>query len=196
MIRRAALAAVLLLVVSTTSVSAGVPTSVSMKNNLTFDPAMVKVALNDSVVWHNVSEVTHTTTANLFNWWDHTIGASDQNSVTMTHAGMWAYHCEIHAGMTGKVKVPMSAPSSTTVGEAVPLVVATEPIPDGFVEDVQKRKAGGTWKLWRSGVTDESTSWTPSRTGTWQFRARLRKTSNGAHTGWGASITIQVTPAG
>ena len=193
MIRRAAFASGVLLVLSTASVSAGVPTAVSMTNSNTFDPATVKVALSDSVDWHNISGVNHTTTANLFNWWDLTIAPGNSNQVAFHHAGTWAYHCEIHAGMTGKVKVPMSAaPSSGPAGTMFTLTVATDAIPSGFVEDIQRRKGGGTFKVWRSGLTTETTEWTPSRAGSWQFRARLRKTSNGVHTGWGATLTVQV----
>ena len=194
MIRRAALAAVLMLALSTVSVSAGSAPTVEMFN-YGFNPATVKFAVGDSVRWHNGSTLTHTATSNLFNIFDRTVAAGDTSGyVLIARAGTYAYHCEIHPDMQGKVKAHMLAqPFSGTTETTFVLRVATVAIGAGFVEDIQRRKQGsGSWKLWRT-TSNQTVNWSPSNPGAWQFRARLRKTSNNQATGWSSVIAIGVT---
>jgi hypothetical protein len=64
----------------------------------------------------------------------------------------------------------------------------------GFVYDVQVKRPGSTsYVSWRSGVTTPSAAFIPDAgTGSYSFRARLRKTTNGTFSGWSASKTISV----
>ena len=194
MVRRAALAAVLLLVFSTATASAGSAPTVEMFN-YGFSPTTTKFAVGDNVRWHNGSDLTHTATSNLFNIFDRTVApGGTSNFALIARAGAYAYHCEIHPEMQGTIKAHMlaSAYSGTTATTFV-LRVATVALPAGFVEDIQRRRQGpGTWKLWRT-TSNQTVNWTPGTLGAWQFRARLRKTSNNKATGWSSVIAISVT---
>jgi plastocyanin len=194
MISRAALASAALLLLSTASVSAGVPPVVEMKNNF-YDPTLQKIVVGDSVTWHNGSGQTHTTTADLFGtpFWDRTVLNGDSTDVGFQHAGTWNYHCEIHSGMQGKVKVkPTASPSSGTTATVFTIRVAWVVAPSGFIQDIQRRKHGKTWKPWTS-TAGQTVQWTPGSTGTWEFRARYRNTSNGTATGWSQRLTVNVS---
>lgn len=193
MIRRAALASVALLLLSTGTASAGVPAKTVSIPNLSFDPATVKVTIGDQVRWSNSDNLTHTTTANFLNWWNRTLGPGDATDVTHARGGTFAYRCTIHPSMTGKVKVRpfMDPPSGNTLDTFV-LHVATLDAQAGFIEDVQRRKGSKPFKFFDS---TEATQVVVhfSNPGTYQFRSRLRRTSDGLHTGWSAPITVQVT---
>ena len=191
MIRRAALASVLLIVLSTASVSAGGSPIVQMQSS-SFSPAGLNVVVGETVTWNNNSGLTHTTTADRFNQWDRTVSNNFQTDVLFARAGNWTYHCEIHAGMTGKVKVrPTASPSSGTTMTLFFIRAATVNPPTGFVMDIQRRKPGGVFKLWRT-TSGQGASTTLGTAGTWQFRARTRKTSNDRATGWGSVLAVVV----
>lgn len=71
-----------------------------------FSPAQIDALPGDALTWSNVSERTHTVTAD-----DGTFDSGDLASgATFTVAaaaepGVYAYHCRIHAGMSGEVDV-------------------------------------------------------------------------------------------
>ena len=193
MLHRAALASVLLLVLSTAGVSAGQAPTVEMFN-YGFSPTTTKFAVGDNVRWHNGSDETHTATSDLFNIFNRTVAPGGTSTYALiARAGSYAYHCEIHPEMRGRVKASMLAqPFSGSTDTTFVLRVATVPIGAGFVEDIQRRKQGsGTWRLWRT-TSNQTVNWTPGKLGAWQFRARLRKTSNGQATGWSSVIAISV----
>lgn len=192
MVRCAALASMVLLLLSTASVSAGVPQTVEMKNNF-FDPAVVKIPVGDSVTWHNGSGQMHTTTADLFGRWSVTLNNNAQVALAFDHAGTWAYHCEIHEGMRGKVKTrPSITPAAGNTSTVFEVRVAWLNADAGFIHDIQRRKLGKTFRTVTS-TTGQTIPWTFSNPGTYQFRARYRKTSgNGAATGWSQPVTVVV----
>jgi plastocyanin len=191
MIRRAAFAAALLLLLSSASVSAA--TRTVEIDNFAYDPTPLKVTIGDSVRWHNGDSADHTATANLFNSFDKFVASgATSTSVPFARAGSFGYHCTIHAGMNGRVKVRMTiSPSTGTTATTFVIAVATVSLPSGFVEDIQRRKATGTFTTWKS-ITTKTTTWSPASTGTWQFRARLRKTSNNQATGWSPVKSVEV----
>ena len=193
MIRRAALSAIALLMFSSGSVSAGTDSQIEIFDN-GFNPASVNIPIGYSVHWHNGGAMTHTATANKFDRFDETVASGETTaSVLMVYAGTWSYHCDIHPEMHGRVRVSMLAePFSGSIGTTFVLRVATEALPAGFVEDIQRRRQGsGTWQLWRT-TSRRKVEWTPGKLGAWQFRARLRKTSTGQATGWSSVIAIAV----
>jgi len=194
MIRRAALASVVLLVLSTATAWAGSAPAVEMFN-FGFSPTTTKFAIGDNVRWHNGSNLTHTATSNLFNIFDRTVApGGTSSSVLIARAGTYAYHCEIHPEMQGRVRAHMLANTYTgTTATTFVLRVATVALPAGYVEDIQRRRQGsGSWKLWRT-TSNQTVNWSPGNLGAWQFRARLRKTSNNQATGWSSVIAISVT---
>ena len=70
-----------------------------------FGPAQLDILPGETVEWNNVSERTHTITADdgLFDSGDFEPGS--KFSVTFADAGTFAYHCTKHVGMTGEVDV-------------------------------------------------------------------------------------------
>jgi|WetSurMetagenome_2_1015567.scaffolds.fasta_scaffold00701_10 plastocyanin len=80
-------------------------TSVVMKN-FAFDPAELKIKAGDTVVWTNKDSVPHNlvspTGSELIS---PTIPVGGTYSHTFNTAGEYAYSCEIHTGMKGKIIV-------------------------------------------------------------------------------------------
>jgi plastocyanin len=193
MVRRAALVAAMLMLVSTASVSAASSHQVGIVN-FAFSPTALKVRLGDTVNWHNgTTATTHTTTADLFNLWNQTVlhGATSVD-IAFQEAGTFAYHCNIHTFMHGTVKVKMSAtPSAGPASTTFLIRVATINAPAGFTMDIQKRKAGGAFATWQS-TTGQTVPFVPPGTGTFQFRSRLRRLSDGTATGWSPTLSVKV----
>ena len=193
MIRRAALGSILLLVASTGGVSAGGTVVIQVFSN-GYTPTPLKTGLDWTVMWHNGSGNDHTATADLFNTFNMFIPAgSDSSTWYVTSAGTFAYHCEIHAGMRGKIKVnPNANPDTGDLSTVFTIYVGVDDQPAGFIEDVQKRKVGKPWRLLAS-TTTRFVTWTPSSAGTYQFRSRLRKIGTSKATDWGSTTSVQVT---
>lgn len=71
-----------------------------------YDPQTVNVKVGDTVEWDWVdSSAPHTVTANDGSFESCTQSSGFKFMVTFTKAGDVSYHCTIHAGMTGDVKV-------------------------------------------------------------------------------------------
>jgi plastocyanin len=195
MIHRAAAAAGLLLLLSTASVSAGQANHVVDIENYDFEQTPVNAALVDQVQWHNTTATTtHTSTADLFGLWSYTIhpGATSPE-VRTAQAGLFAYHCTIHPSMHGQIKVRMQAtPTSGSASTTFVIRVADINAPAGFKEVIQRRMKGGTWAKWKS-TAAQTTTFKTATTGTWQFRSRLQRTSDGKATGWSPWLAIVVS---
>jgi plastocyanin len=70
-----------------------------------FSPAQIDALPGDAITWSNISERTHTVTAD-----DGTFDSGDLTSgttfgITAAQPGVYAYHCRIHAGMNGEIDV-------------------------------------------------------------------------------------------
>lgn len=142
------------------------------------------------------STVTDSSGMRLFDSGTRARGSSYQYA--FVGAGVFTYRDALHPTLTGKVSVParVSPPSgrlSTTFG----VTWATAAPPSGFVYDVQIRRPGTSgWKIWRKSQTISTTSFVQDRgTGTYSFRARVRKLADATHSGWSpvASIAVTVT---
>jgi plastocyanin len=187
----AALGALLVVPGSASAATLGV--SIGSQN--AFNPASLTVSYGNTVIWTNNSSRHHTSTADLFNLWDEDLPTSDptSDSILFPRAGAYAYHCEIHTSMHGTIRVTMSAASiSLTLGQHTQINFATQSAPAGFTEEIQKRRNSGNWKVWQSS-TGTSVAFTPAKTGTFRFRARLHRTSPAASTGWSPILTITVS---
>jgi amicyanin len=90
-----------------------------------FSPAVLTIAVGDTVTWTNRDAVVHTATGDGFDSGDLAQGAS--YSVTFTAPGTYDYLCTPHPTMTGRVVVE-AAPASTAPPGSVP-DVAMEPMP-------------------------------------------------------------------
>lgn len=84
--------------------------------NLSFNPSTIMVSTNTTITWTNKDAIDHTVTSStgLFN--SGNIGPNGTYSYTFVTAGTYAYHCNIHPGMTASVSVNVPAAPPTTPG--------------------------------------------------------------------------------
>ncbi len=78
-----------------------------------FSPQTVTINVGDSVVWRNTTSAPHTVTGNDGTWGSDPVDLIDpgeQFTHTFLSPGAFAYHCELHTGMTGTVIVEGGAP--------------------------------------------------------------------------------------
>jgi plastocyanin len=194
MIRRVTLAAALLLLVTAAPVAAATKTVNAV--NFAFQAKSVKVNLGDGVRWHNGTDADHTATANNFSMFNFFMPANSNTTTSafvFQRAGKFAYRCVVHpTQMKGSVSVKMRAtPTTGTRSTTFVIRVANSNAPSGFVQDIQMRKAGGSFTSWRS-TSLQTQSFSPPSKGTFQFRARLRQTSNGSASGYSPVLSITV----
>jgi plastocyanin len=161
--------------------------------NFGFNARTVKIPLGDSVRWRNQTSTDHTSTANQFNLWNRALpGPSTSTAVSFKRAGTFAYHCAIHPDMKGKVQVRLRVtPTSGTTSTAFVVRVATENAPTGFQHQVQRRRAGQAFAQWMT-TTGQTLAFNAPSTGRWDFRARLRRVSDGTVSGWSPVLAVTV----
>jgi plastocyanin len=167
--------------------------------NFAFSPATAKIGLGNTVTWTFRDPVAHTATDSsgmaLWNSGAHANGTTFVFSFAA--AGTYAYICSIHpTTMKGSVSVPMKfKPKKGGVGTSFTITWASAAAPAGFVFDVQlKRPGAAAFTTWQNGVTTLSATFHPDAgTGSYQFQARLRKSSSGAASGFSAAKGIKVS---
>jgi len=187
----------LLLVVGLQGGVLAATTTVTM-TNYQFTPSAPTVTVGDTVQWNNTTTSTpHTSTSDtpLALWDSTTVNPGSSFSFLFTAAGTYTYHCNFHQflGMTGSVSVaPIATPATGALGTTFHIVWATVAAPAGFVYDLQVTTAGGT-TITKSGLTARAANVRLPKRGTWQFQARLRRTSNDAASGYSPPASVTVT---
>lgn len=162
-----------------------------------FAPATVRARQGTRITWRFTGAASHTVSDNtgmqLYDSGTRGLGSTFAN--TFTAAGGYVYICHIHSSMTGSVQVPARvSPVSGTTSTTFTIYRASISAPVGSVYDVQiKRPGAASFVNWQIGQTTPSATFTPDAgAGTYQFRARLRKTSGGAASySPAATITVQ-----
>ncbi|MEA2678224.1 MAG: hypothetical protein QOJ81_2365 [Chloroflexota bacterium] len=176
------------------SASAATPAVDINGNQRAFVPSTITISYGNGIAWNNNSSLHHTATADVLNLWDVDLPHNSSGGYTFERAGGFAYHCTIHGGMRGTVLVQMSSSDTTpVVGQMITITFAVNAAPSGFTEQIQKRKAGGTWKTYANSAST-SVTWTPPAARTFQFRARLKRVSDGTFTGWSPILQMTVAP--
>jgi plastocyanin len=163
-----------------------------------FDPAVVRIGQGESVIWTNTGNVTHTSTqdGSLAFWNTGNIAPGNFGEVDqgiLVAAGSYPYHCAIHTSMHGVVRVALlvdRTTGTTSTTFAFTLASAAQP---GYVYDVQKKRGSGRWRAFRTGVTATTTTFRTSVPGTYAFRSRLHRTSDGATSGWSRPKVLLVS---
>src|SRR5687768_817400 len=110
MLRRA-LAAALVLVVLSTTTSLASTTSVNVVN-YAYQPVRPKIALSDTILWRNTSDSSHTVTFNVPAVAPGSVGTlspDETASLTFFHGGAYAFYCIFHSQQVGTIKVKMSS---------------------------------------------------------------------------------------
>jgi len=113
---------------------------------------------------------------------------------TLWSAGLYTVDCGPGGTEPSEVAVPVKvAPASGQLTTSFSVTWATRAAPSGLVYDVQLKAPGArSFATWQIGVTQQSVHFTATKTGTWAFRARLRKVG-GAFTGWSPPVSIAVS---
>lgn len=73
--------------------------------NTAFNPNPINVTVGGTVTWTNDDSTSHTSSADDGSWNSGNIAPKAQFSRTFPTAGTFTYHCAIHPGMVGSVKV-------------------------------------------------------------------------------------------
>ena len=167
--------------------------------DFSYSPAIVSSARGQAVTFRFNGPSAHTASDSsgtaLFNSGSKAAGTTW--TLTLGAAGNFAYKCNLHSGMTGTVRVPISvspATGTTATTFTVTWAVPGAP-PAGLVYDVQIRRPGqSAYGPFRSNTTLSSVTWVPnSGPGTYRFRARVKRTSTGKFTGWSVNMPITVS---
>jgi Tol biopolymer transport system component/plastocyanin len=114
---------------------------------------------------------------------------------TFPGAGTYEYYCSRHRH-SAQIRVPLQvSPSRGTRATTFSVTWASATAPGGYVYDIQiKRPRTNRYVSWKTSQTVGSASFTADRgAGTYSFRARLRKTSNGRASEYSptASVTVR-----
>jgi hypothetical protein len=74
--------------------------------------------------------------------------------------------------------------------------VASVPAAAGYVYDIQKKDPTGSFVDWMVGITTATAIWdsTGAASGVYQFRSRLRRTSDGAASEYSPGQKVTVNP--
>jgi hypothetical protein len=162
-------------------------------------PATSTLAFGSSLTWTQLAPVAQTisdaTGMNLYTSGSIGLGAGSTFSYRFDAAGTYAYVAQPTGTTTpnGTVKVPIQvAPAQTDTNSPVTVTWASTPAPFGYVYDVQVQEPGGSYQSWMKGTTAASSTFAgDSAPGYYIFRARLRNTSSGAHSGWSPAAEFE-----
>ncbi len=157
--------------------------------NFSFTPASPgPLAQGTTVDWRfeQPGLTVHTTTSNQGFWDSGTKAGGTDFAVTQVfeNAGTYAYHCTVHASMTGRIRILLKATGSAADGWKVRWSsLASTPSDRTF--DVQLKRPGAkTWSAFRTDTAKRSASFHPAKAGTYAFRARTDNLTSGKSSGW------------
>jgi len=110
-------------------------------------------------------------------------------------AGNYKLICTLHSAMTLTIKVPPTVvPSSGSTTTTFTVTWASAAPPSGYVYSVQLQRPGGSWTMWKSGVTSKSATFTPDTgKGTYSFKARMTRSSTGKSSWYSDAVAITVS---
>src|SRR5262245_25420428 len=117
-------------------------------------------------------------------------------SYTFTFVGAGAYAVrDTVTSKTSTINVPVVAkPTVGNVQTTFTVTWASATAPAGYLFDTQIKRPAGNWVDWKPGKTGMSSTFKADvGVGTYQFRSRLRKTANGAFSGWSPLASIVVS---
>jgi plastocyanin len=167
----------------------GGASTITATNNV-FTPAKTNVAQGTSVTWSFSG--THTTTSNQSFWNSNLRSTGSTYSKAMPSAGKFPYHCTVHAGMNGSIVVPLKASGSASSGWT--LRWSASSAANGRAFDVQFRRMGRTeWRSFRNNTTAATGLFNPTRSATYQLRARTSNTAAGKESGWSPVISREIS---
>jgi plastocyanin len=166
-------------------------------SNFVFTPATVSVPQGSTVHW-TFSGVTHTSTSRLpLGYWDSGNKAAGSSfDRVFSAAGTFPYKCSIHFltnNMRGTVKVPIKVTLQSGAPPKAVVRWATAAAQSGYAFDVQVKApgaAGFSALLTRTSL--QTTTQTLSATGTWTWRSRVVRLSDGSASKWSPAKSLTV----
>lgn len=180
------------------AVDISIISSSGYRSGFQFSPSDVTAAAGTTFTWTNQTTVEHTATQDdpLGLWDSGNLAPDGSFPVTVSAAGTYAYHCNIHASMHGSIAISIAVdPVSGAIGTRFRIAVAIASAPDGFGYDVEVMHGEGDWEPLRTGATAMVVKFRPKSRGTYSLRARLRNTSTQAASEWSPTATIRVRRA-
>ena len=169
------------------------PQSVTVQDSV-FSPSSPTPAQGATVRWSFTGTSTHTVqdsqSLGLFNSGSKAPGAVF--SYAFGAAGTYAYACSVHPTQKGTIRIPLKVAAKAAKGASLPVTWASAQL-NGYVYDVQVLKPGAT--AWTSWITDSyglRANYTPALAGTYGFRARLQRISNGKVSGWSPVSSVSI----
>jgi plastocyanin len=193
--RRSLVASSVLVLIALATLPAQAATTTVSVADFAFTPSAATVAQGGSVNWHNNGPSTHTSTQNtpLGMWNTGNIARGTTSaSVTLLAAGVYKYHCAIHPTMLGSVKVPIVVSPRTGTTATTFTITLASATQSGFTYEVQRKVGSGSYATYKTGVTTRTLTFKGSA-GTYSFRSRLHKTSNGATSNYSPAMTITIS---
>jgi plastocyanin len=168
--------------------------SVVQVQDFSFSPTPLTVPQGTSVSWHNDGPSNHTSTSDIGLWSTTTlIAGTTSGAVVFKAAGVYAYHCKIHPSMHGKIRVPIDVSPASGGTSTVFTITLAAGSRAHWSFDVQKKAGAGLWKIWKTGVTSLSVTFSHATPGTWRFRSRLHRNGSTLRTGWSPSKMITIS---
>lgn len=73
--------------------------------SMAFSPAVLEIAVGDTVTFTNLEAIPHTATATDGSFDTGRLGLNDSATITFDEAGEFDYVCALHPRMTGKIVV-------------------------------------------------------------------------------------------
>jgi plastocyanin len=137
--------------------------------------------------------VTDTSGLGLFDSGPQTPGS--RFAVDVTAAGTYTYACTITPTMKGTIKAGVTAtPSSGGVATTYEIRWASDAAAPGFAYDVQIKRPNTTvWKMFRNDVAESTATFQPDAgAGTYRFRARLQRTTDGKASQYSGALALTV----
>jgi len=193
MVRRSILLGLLLVLLTVSAADAA--TKITIGGPPFSFPASTVVAVGTTVTWQNRSTAPHTTTNNApLRLWNLSIAAGSAGVASRAFrvAGAFAYVCNFHSEMQGTIRVKIDArPHTGLVTDTFTIQVATVPAPAGFRYVVQRRAPGGAFVAWKT-LAVASTTFKSSTPGTWGFRSKLMRVSDGKTSGFSPVATVTI----
>jgi plastocyanin len=163
-----------------------------------FQPAARVATLGEVVRWNSNDSVPHTATGRQpLGLWNREIPAGSSASRAFRQSGVFPYLCTIHPSMTGVIRVPVIVtPAEARRGRVFTVRAGSGAPPPGFRYVIQRRRPNqARFSAWRT-ISTATTSFTTNAStprGTWRFRSRLLRVSNGAVSGFSPVDTARVT---
>jgi plastocyanin len=169
------------------------PVKVSVGDDF-YSPASTSAARGATVTWANGGNLRHTTTGDApLNLWRGDLPSGSNFSTKLVAGGSYTYHCEVHFTMHGTVEVPIAvSPTSGSTSTTFTVTLASTGAPSGFRYVVEKKDPGGSFAAFRT-VTTPTTTFTASKSGTYQFRSELQRISPAGTSGFSDPVSVTVS---